>query len=140
VLLLLSVAALCSWRLGRRPAPAEPPLPRELEPRIELFARAWLRGDLPRMRQLTVTTQDRVLYAWHRRHLPPAVPDEADAASPSFRVDTVADRPPYRVVRLHLAGPPPPGRSSLPLTLTWEVREGAWFFLPFPDFRPRAER
>ena len=39
----------------------EAELPHGLEPRAELFARAWLHNDVPLMRRLTTPTHDRVL-------------------------------------------------------------------------------
>ena len=70
---LSPAAAFGVWRTAR-PAPGvtEPELPAALNERAELFARAWLGNDVRLMKRLTSPAQDRAVYGWYQRHLPPA--------------------------------------------------------------------
>jgi tetratricopeptide (TPR) repeat protein len=130
---LLAVVALGGWVFWR-PAPPPPPLPElpvELGPRAELFANAWLSHDLALMRRLTATTSQRELWAWLKRHQPPAVqkPLDSSAVRPNIRIATQTIQQQansmYLVVRID--GLP---KSSILLQQEWLERGDTWYFMP----------
>jgi hypothetical protein len=142
VALLLSVlvSGLC-WAAGLTTSPAAPvaDLPQELEPRAELFARAWLQGDYGVMRKLTDPAQDRLLFAWYKRS---PVPDLGAAGNDSGEVRVAVEVPAIRSstvsLRVRFEGlRPARGGTSVNLQLSWEERGGNWFFQPGPDSRLR---
>jgi hypothetical protein len=129
--LLLGVLALTAWRGARSPAAAaEAPLPADLEPRAELFARAWLAQDVPGMRRLTDRARDNHLYPWLVRHRPPAVDRTHPEGDPLAGVTIHLRLEPTgagtnRVVA-RIDGLP----SSATLTQDWAARGDAWYFVP----------
>jgi tetratricopeptide (TPR) repeat protein len=116
------------------PAAAQSELPSELQPRGELFTRAWLRGDLPLMRRLTDPVQDRMLFAWYKRNPPPA--EAREAAGANFTVGVAPGQTSAATVRVRFdtiraaRGPGP-----LELQLAWVERGGNWIFQPVPDLK-----
>jgi hypothetical protein len=129
--LFLGVLALTAWRGMRSPAAAaEAPLPADLEPRAEMFARAWLAQDVPGMRRLTDRARDNHLYPWLVRHRPPALDH------PHLEDDPLAG------VTVHLRMEPSGAGTTrvvaridglpAPATLTqdWAARGDAWYFVP----------
>jgi hypothetical protein len=130
--LLLGVLVLTAWRATRSPAAAaEAPLPVDLEPRAELFARAWLAQDVPLMRRLTDRARDNHLYPWLVRHRSPAVARPGAEDNPlvgvavHLRLEPTAGGTTRVVVRLD--GLPAPVPS---LTQDWAARGDAWYFVP----------
>jgi tetratricopeptide (TPR) repeat protein len=134
---LLLAAGLSAWWVVHPAAPREPELPRELTPRAELFARAWLRNDVPLMRRLTTPAADKAVYGWYTRHRPPALPEPpAGQDLPegvNVEVSTVSSKEHLSVVRARFTGlPPTRGKPSPELTLSWEERGDSWYFVPPP--------
>lgn len=135
VILLLACAFWWPSRLGRSSASVEAELPAELERRVELFAKAWHRGDSRTMRRLTDPTQDRLLFLWYRNNPSPMLPAQEKAAKSDtrFEVSKVADRHPlvWFDVKVQDAAPDGP-MARAELKLAWEERGNTWFFLPAP--------
>jgi hypothetical protein len=133
---LLLAAGFSVWRVTRPAATAaEMELPHELEPRVELFGRAWARGDVPLMRRLTTPTQDRQLYSWYMRHQPSPRTGTTESASPDVKVEVsaVTRKPQLAVMHVRVQGlQAAGGKSSLDLNLLWEVRGDTWYFIPPP--------
>jgi hypothetical protein len=129
--LLLAVLALTAWRGMRSPAAAaEAPLPADLEPRAEMFARAWLAQDVPGMRRLTDRACDNHLYPWLVRHRPPTVarahPEDDPLAGVTvhLRMEPTGAGTTRVVARIDgLAAP-------ATLTQDWAARGDAWYFVP----------
>ena len=116
-------------RASVRPAPTqavEIELPHDLPGRAELFARAWLRGDVPLMRRLTSPAHERTLYSWYTRHKPPAAWAAFPPDAAQVQVQVISTKPPQTTLRVRLAN----GPSSLELTQSWEERGDAWYFVP----------
>jgi tetratricopeptide (TPR) repeat protein len=117
----------------RQQTVAEPELPRELEPRAELFTRAWLSGDSRTMRRLTDPVQDRLLFTWSRRNPPPSSiaivgpEDEVQVA-----VEVLPSVPPTTWLRVRVDGLPKSDGKPEELQLAWEHRGGQWIFQPAP--------
>ncbi len=128
VLALVPAVGATAWWLTRPAQAAEAPLPTELEPRAELFGRAWLKGDVALMRRLTTPTQDKALYSWVKRH-----PAPAPAAEAAVAVNVVSGKGSVKTVHVRVDGP-----RAQQVTLTWEERGGAWYFVPFPAATPRS--
>jgi tetratricopeptide (TPR) repeat protein len=126
-----------SWapRLGQASATGDPELPQDLEPRAELFARAWLKGDYRMLRQLTDPVQDRLLFPWYRRHPPPLVEStNADEPAVQIQVMAPANSTTPTALRVRFDGlRSPHARSPLELQLAWEERGGSWYFKPDPS-------
>lgn len=121
ILLVVLVTGL-GWR-QRQARARVPELPGGLQERAELLARAWLQRDVPLMRRLTVTTQDRVLYSWFVRHQPPV----SGAGPPEVKL--LAQQNGLTPVEIRVPG----GRAGQPpisLRLFWERRGDTWFFVP----------
>jgi hypothetical protein len=133
---LLLTAGFSVWRVTRPPAAAgEMELPRDLEPRVELFGGAWARGDVPLMRRLTTPAQDRQLYSWYVRHQPPPRTGTTDPATPDVKVEVnaVTRQPQLTVMQVRILGLPlANGKSSVEMKLSWEQRGDTWYFLPPP--------
>ena len=127
VLFLLPATLLLSRSAAR---PPEQELPRELKPRAEMAARAWLSKDLPLLRRLSDPKYERSVFAWLRRQPPPQTLSAEEASRvqleviPRPKVGQTADV----VVRFRsLRGA---RKGTLDLILRWQEREGVWFFLP----------
>ncbi len=114
---------------------ALPELPKDLESRAHLLARAWLKKDVPLMRRLTVTTHDKVLYSWFVRHQPPARPSSAesdtDEEMPQVKIVKRDDKTAQVVMRTP-ASHGNDGSRSGELQLHWEQRGDSWYFVPPP--------
>jgi hypothetical protein len=132
----LLIAGLSVWCVTRpAAAPGEVALPRELEPRVELFGRAWARGDVPLMRRLTTPAHDRQLYSWFVRHQPPIRTSSAEPANPNVQVEVsaVTRKPQMAVMHAHVQGlQGAGGLSAVDLNLSWEERGDTWYFIPPP--------
>jgi hypothetical protein len=143
VMAAVGVLAYClTWtpRLveSLKPAPGpEAGLPVELEPRAERFARAWLKGDVPAMRQLTDPVQDRMLFAWYKRNPPPAASNpETGADGIKVAVEPVPGKPSAAALRVRFeSASPSPASGPLELQLSWQERDGNWVFQPVPDLK-----
>jgi hypothetical protein len=127
VLFLLPV----TWLFSRSAAPApEAKLPRELKPRAELAARAWVSKDLPLLRRLADPKYERSVFGWLRRHPPPQTLSAEEASRlqleviPRPKVGHAAD------VVVGFRGLRGAQNGTLDLVLRWEERDGVWFFLP----------
>jgi hypothetical protein len=131
---LLPVAAILLvavgvWGWHRQAARAEPELPRGLEERAELLARAWLKKDVPEMRRVTLTTHHRTLYSWFVRHQPPVTDAGPEEDFPEVRVVARKDR----IAEVSIRVPGEGGtRQPVELRLFWEQRGDTWFFVPPP--------
>jgi hypothetical protein len=125
-LLAAPLLGVAGWRIARPASAAavEAELPRELSPRAETFARAWLGGDVRTMKRLTSPAQDRVLYGWFTRHRPPALA-AVSSESPRVEVALQSTKADQAVLRVRLTGAAP-----VEMTQTWERRGDTWFFLP----------
>jgi hypothetical protein len=124
---------LLGYRLTLRPAPAQQPdLPRELQPRAEMFTKAWLKKDWSLMRRFAAPGEDRALYNWSVRHPPPAkaVAAQSDADLPVEAVVLSTQTQPITVkVRIGSA----PGKSGVPpfeVLQFWQEHEAGWFLCP----------
>ena len=124
------------FRVGQRPAAAKSDeLPKDLKPRVELFARAWLGGDVPKMRRLAVASQDRAVYGWFLKHPPPSAAAGGAGKKPQSdeaRVET-SDLPgggKRVLVKLALPGLAADGKPGVELTQVWEGRGDSWYFVP----------
>ncbi|HJZ53969.1 MAG TPA: tetratricopeptide repeat protein [Gemmataceae bacterium] len=133
---LLPGIAFAGWRVARTTAePAEPELPTELTPRVELFTRAWLCNDVRLMKRLTTPAQDRAVFSWYVRHRPaPALRSPTDGTPPDgARIDISHSpgKPGQEVVRIRVSNPKTaPDQPPAELTLIWEQRGDTWYFLP----------
>jgi tetratricopeptide (TPR) repeat protein len=119
------------------PAAVEAGLPKELEPRAERFARAWLKGDVPRMRELTDPVQDRMLFAWYKRNPPPGGGSAVEAnQNVKVAIEELPGNPSGALLRVRFEGLQP-RRDMVPveLQLTWQERGGSWIFQPVPDLK-----
>jgi tetratricopeptide (TPR) repeat protein len=123
------VLGLWAWRHRSAVSPL-PELPRGLEERAELLARAWQKKDVPLMRRMTGTTHDRILYSWFVRHQPPATAAGLEEAEPpTVKVVRRQDQTAQVVVRMPRNG----GKQSpVELQLHWEQRGDTWYFVPPP--------
>ena len=115
----------------------EPALPIGLQPRAEMFARAWLEGDGRTLRRLTDPVQDKLMFNWSRQCPPPAAPigenAETTAENIKIEVETLPSVAPIQWLRVHLRGvPSPTGQTELLLDLAWVERGGVWLFQPAP--------
>src|SRR5262249_7590548 len=129
---LLLATGYSVWRVARPAATAgEVELPRDLEPRVELFGRAWARGDVPLMRGPTTPTQDRQLYSWYLRHQPPPRNGAAEQGNADIKVEvsTVTRKPQQTVMHVRVQGlRAANGQSSAEMNLSWEERGETWYF------------
>jgi hypothetical protein len=127
--LMLVGTVLLAYRLISRPAPAQQPdLPQELQPRVELFTRAWLQKDWSLLRRFAAPGEDRPLYNWFVRHPPPAkglaelnsglevvlVSTQAETATVKVRIGNSVGK----------SGAPPVEAIQL-----WQEHQGGWFFV-----------
>jgi tetratricopeptide (TPR) repeat protein len=139
----LRVLPVCGVVLGvvvfwlvRRSASSEPEgPPRELKPRVERFVQAWLVGDVPAMRQLTVTTRERALYSWYRKNGPPRLADGAEDAAKyddiHIEVSDVKGEENLSQVKVSIRGVAgAAGKVNIRLALLWEERGETWYFVP----------
>ena len=139
----LKVLPVCGVVLGvvvfwlvRRSASSEPEgPPRELKPRVERFVQAWLVGDVPGMRQLTVTTRERALYSWYRKNGPPRLADGAEDAAKyediHIEVSDVKGEENLAQVKVSIRGVAgAAGKVNIRLALLWEERGETWYFVP----------
>jgi tetratricopeptide (TPR) repeat protein len=134
---VLVAVGVSAWWVVHPVTMHEPELPRELTPRAELFARAWLRNDVPLMRRLTSPAYDRITYSWYTRHRPPALPEPPPGQDlpegVKVEVSTVSSKDHLCVVRTRVTGlPTTRGKPTTELTLSWEERGDSWFFVPPP--------
>jgi hypothetical protein len=128
VLIIAIGVGFSAWRYQRALA-AVPELPKDLEGRAGLLAQAWLKKDVPRMRQVTATTHDRVLYSWFVRHQPPArTGSEKEDESPVVQVIHRQDKKAQILVQVSGSD----GRSPIEMRLFWEQRGDTWYFVPPP--------
>ncbi|MBI1916299.1 MAG: hypothetical protein HYS12_16445 [Planctomycetes bacterium] len=132
--LVLVLAAF--FLLGQR-TPSAPPeeLPRELKPRVELFVQAWLGRDIPRMKQLTAATRERAVYSWFKKNQPPRMPDGSEDGGKYGAMDIEVKNVPggdkmarVEVQVREVTGAS--GKTDVRLTLLWEERGEAWYFVP----------
>jgi len=129
VLALAGIVCL-GYRLISRPAPAQQPdLPRELEPRVELFTRAWLQKDWSLVRRFAAPGEDRALYSWFVRHPPPA---QVLADWPSgMHVVLVSTQERLATVRVRIGNAGGTQARSLgEIVQFWQEHEAGWFFAP----------
>jgi hypothetical protein len=131
---LMLTAGFSVWRVARAAAiPEEMALPHDLESRVELFGRAWARGDVPLMRRLTTPAQDRQLYSWYLRHQPPPFPSRAEPSHPDVKVEvsTVSHKPQLAAMHVRIQGlQTGNGKAPVEMNLSWEERGDSWFFIP----------
>jgi hypothetical protein len=131
----LGVAALILgvvWLSTRSAVSAEVQLPRELQPRAELFTTAWLKKDWATMRLLTTPGQDRNLYKWYLRHpSPPARPQAGDSGDEiHLEVGVGATQGTTTTVKVRIPGQGgTAGKGALEQTQSWEERGGTWYFV-----------
>lgn len=126
---LLLIAGV-AWGLkagGAAEEKADQPMPESLEGRATVFADAWLSHDLPKLLQLSPTTQDRTLRRWLAKHVPPG-----DGPT-DWKVESVSVVPVNEQsadVSIRIA--PSSGSSLEPITLgqRWLNQGGAWRFSP----------
>jgi hypothetical protein len=131
VLLLVLVAGLGTWR-SRAAFAALPELPKDLETRADLLARAWLQRDVPLMRRLTVATHERIVYSWYVRHQPPPLAADALTSENRPMVQIAERKGRWAQAVLRLPGGGDSTRAAVELRLWWEQRGDTWFFVP-PD-------
>jgi hypothetical protein len=133
--LFLLIGGIC-WAATAGTSSSAPPaeLPQELEPRAELFARAWLRGDYGTMRKLTDPAQDRLLFAWYKRSPAPALNQaETDPGDVRVALEVPAIRSASTSLQVRFPGlQAPRGAPPIGLRLSWQERGGNWFFQPAP--------
>jgi hypothetical protein len=110
--------------LLQRP-PAEPEWPRELQPRVELFARSWVKKDWAVLRRLVTPGEDRNLYRWYTAHPAP----RGTGAEPEVKVTVLTTTADRALVRVQVRGV---GSGPLDLRQTWEERGDTWFFVVPP--------
>jgi hypothetical protein len=112
--------------------PEDPAFPQELEPRAELFAQAWLKGDYRTMRQLTDENQSQELYLWVMDNPPPKLRSPATLERDAqFDVQIVEADPPHANVAVEIKGlQTTRGRLTSPLRMTWRQDEKRWAFQP----------
>jgi hypothetical protein len=122
---LLGVLVLGFWLY--RETPSDPELPRELEPRAERFAQAWLASDMRTMARLTVP--DGFLVRWLHETTPPSWLDAAGAA-PNVTVHGQAGDRAQVAVEFRSASDPVVDAGSVVLQLQWVARDDTWFFVP----------
>jgi hypothetical protein len=127
---VLAGIVLLGYRLISRPAPAQQPdLPRELQPRVELFTRAWLQKDWSLLRRFAAPGEDRPLYNWFVHHPPPAKgPAESSSGLEVVLVSTQAQT---ATVKVRIGDPA--GNSGAPpveAIQLWQEHQGGWFFVP----------
>jgi tetratricopeptide (TPR) repeat protein len=135
VLPALGLAAgilLVIWLSSGPAASSEVELPQELLPRAELFTRAWLKKDWPRMRLLVRPGEDRNLYRWTTRHPPPISPISPGLSDPDIPIEvtvlsTQAQGNTIKVRFPNLVGGSGKGPSEL--VQVWEKRGSTWFFV-----------
>jgi hypothetical protein len=129
----LAAAVLLAVWLSSRPATSsEVALPRELEPRAELFTRAWLKKDWAKMRLVVTPGEDRALYRWSVRHPPPAARSGANPADQDVPIEvTVLSTQAQKArVQVRIRGPDgPSGKGASEWVQFWEERGGTWFFI-----------
>ncbi|MBS0206462.1 MAG: tetratricopeptide repeat protein [Planctomycetes bacterium] len=114
---------------------SEASLPVDLEPRAELFARAWLAADSRTLRRLTDPVQDRLLFNWLRRNPPPHVavsPDELEKTL-KCEVTRLPGQPPTTWVQVRVAGFEGSSGAPIEMRLAWEARSDVWHFQPNPQ-------
>ncbi|MBX9679842.1 MAG: tetratricopeptide repeat protein [Gemmataceae bacterium] len=117
------------------PVPAqstEVALPLDLNERAEMMAKAWARKDLPLMRRLTLSSLERGMFSWLRRHPPPnfglSSLDEMQALTCEVRTRHRTDTHADLVVRLR--NPLAALSKEAEFVQRWEERDGIWFFIP----------
>ncbi len=116
VLGFLTVAVLIIRLTARPPAASAAELPSELQPRAEVFTRAWLGKDWSVLRRLARPGEERDLYRWSVHNPPPAGGEAA------VEVTILATQGTTATVRIRARGVP----DQVQL---WEERGGAWYFL-----------
>ena len=131
-LVLCGLSVYWSSNTVRSSSPQETPLPDELEPRVELFAHAWLNGDYPLMRRLTDPVQDRQLFGWYRRNPPPVGYDpKTGKEAIQVALEILPSQPPMTALRVRFDGlKSGAGGPAVELQLAWEDRGNRWFFQP----------
>ncbi|HVW02691.1 MAG TPA: tetratricopeptide repeat protein [Planctomycetaceae bacterium] len=115
----------------------EPALPAELQPRAELFARAWLEGDSRTLRRLADPVQDKLMFNWSRQAPAPAPPagqtTDKYYESATIEIELLPSVAPVRWLRVHIRGlPDSSAQPELLLDLAWVERGGTWLFQPAP--------
>ncbi|HMF15416.1 MAG TPA: hypothetical protein VKE94_24040 [Gemmataceae bacterium] len=120
------------YRLSSRSASAQQPdLPRELPRRVELFTRAWLQKDWPLLRRFAAPGEDRLLYNWFVRNLPPKAllgqPDEGLSVQTTIFSTQVQPA----TVKVRIGGVA--GKLTVaPVEVLqfWQEHEAGWFVSP----------
>lgn len=125
VVAVAAIAVAGAWWSTRPVQSAEVELPRELVPRVELFAKSWLKKDWGTMRLLATPGQDRNLYKWSLRHAPPR-PAQANQEM-QVEAAVLATQGQMSTVKVRIRGTA--GRGWAEEVQYWEDRGGAWYFM-----------
>jgi hypothetical protein len=127
---LAAAVLLVIWLSSRPATSSEVALPRELEPRVELFTRAWLNKDWAKMRLVVTPGEDRALYKWSVRHPPAARSEDPAGQDVPIEVTVLATQAQKARVKVRIRGPDgPSGKGASEWVQFWEERGGTWFFL-----------
>jgi hypothetical protein len=127
--LVLLVGIALAVLLLRQPAP--PALPRELEPRAQLFGQAYARQDVGRLVELSIP--EGFLVRWLHATPPPDWLKTAEGAPPPAATVLVQESDDGKA-RLEIHFETPGGDLAAGgghvLRLDWVQRDGAWLFVP----------
>jgi hypothetical protein len=130
---LAAAVLLVVWfRFFNAPAAlAEVELPHELEPRVELFTRAWLKKDWAQMRLFVTPGEEKRLYKWSVRNPPPGSKVKA-AAADDLKIQVLVASP-HAIksgVTARIQGAPGAKTGTgLELPQFWEKHGDAWVFV-----------
>ena len=112
----------------------EIPLQEDFEPRVRIFAWAWMRGDYRTMRRLTDSANHDALQNWYRQNqVPLADAPESLEDNVIPVVKTLVDKGGTRRMEVRFQGLTVGGAQVPPLPLEWKERGLDWLFNPLTD-------
>jgi hypothetical protein len=130
-MVLVGVVVL-GYRLTSQPAAAQPPdLPRDLQSRVELFTKAWLRKDWSLLRRFAAPGEDRPLYNWFVRNPPTKTLAGQIDEELSLQVIILSTQGQPATVKVRIGSAAgKPTLAPVEVLQFWREHEAGWFVAP----------